>query len=61
MGINQFREITMWIAKELTSMDHGNLHAVLKIRDGQVALVEKTKTVKESQNSKYSLASRETG
>lgn len=47
MGTDKLKEITMWIAKELIPMDHGELHVTLKVRDGQVALIEKTKIVKE--------------
>ena len=48
MGIEKLKDITMWIAKELIPMDHGELHVTLKVRDGKVALIEKTKIVKEN-------------
>ena len=47
MGIDKLKEITVWIAKELIPMDHGELHVTLKVRDGKVALIEKTKVLKE--------------
>jgi len=37
----------MWIAKKLIPMDHSELHVKLKVRDGKVTLIEKTKIVKE--------------
>jgi hypothetical protein len=47
MGIDKLKDITMWIAKELIPIDHGEIHVTLKVRDGKVALIEKTKIVKE--------------
>lgn len=47
MGIEKLKDITMWIANEQIPMDHGELHVTLKVRDGKVALIEKTKVVKE--------------
>jgi hypothetical protein len=47
MGIDKLKEITVWIAKELIPMDHGEIHVTLKVRNGQVALIEKTKILKE--------------
>ena len=47
MEIEKLKDITVWIAKELIPMNHGELHVTLKVRNGQVALIEKTKTVKE--------------
>jgi hypothetical protein len=36
-----------WINQEIKPIDHGEVHLVFKIRDYQVALIEKTKIVKE--------------
>lgn len=39
--------LALWINKELGSLDHGEIHVILKVRDGRLALIEKTKIVKE--------------
>jgi hypothetical protein len=36
-----------WINEELGTLDHGEIHVTLKVRDGRLALIEKTKIVKE--------------
>ena len=41
------RELVQWIDQEIKPIDHGEVHLVFKIRDHQVALIEKTKIVKE--------------
>jgi hypothetical protein len=41
------RELMQWINQEIKPIDHGEVHLVFKIRDYQVALIEKTKIVKE--------------
>lgn len=47
MVIEKLKEITIWIAKKLIPMDHDEFHVTLKVRDGKVTLIEKTKVVKE--------------
>ena len=47
MRIKQLKEIMHWVFKELATINHGEIHIVFKVRDYQVALIEKTKIVKE--------------
>lgn len=47
MEMEKLDEIALWIGKELVFMNHGEIHVVLKVRDGKVALIEKTKVMKE--------------
>jgi hypothetical protein len=41
------RELVQSITQEIKPIDHGEVHLVFKLRDHQVALIEKTKIVKE--------------
>ncbi len=47
MGKEQLQKLALWIQKELGTLDHGEIHITLKVRDKQLALIEKTKIVKE--------------
>ena len=47
MEMEKLDEIALWIGKELVFMSHGEIQVVLKVRDGKVALIEKTKVMKE--------------
>ncbi len=47
MGKDKLEGLAQWIKQELVSLCHGEIHVILKIRDGRVALIEKTKLVKE--------------
>ena len=47
MDMDKLDEIALWIGKELVFMSHGEIQVVLKVRDGKVALIEKTKVMKE--------------
>jgi hypothetical protein len=40
-------DLMQWIVKEIKPINHGEIHIVFKIRDYKVALIEKTKIVKE--------------
>ena len=47
MQIKELENLMNWIFLELKSIDHGEIHVILKIRDTHVALIEKVKIVKE--------------
>jgi hypothetical protein len=47
MGKEQLQKLALWIQQELGSLDHGEIHITLKVRDKHLALIEKTKIVKE--------------
>jgi hypothetical protein len=47
MTIEKGKEILYWMFRELKTLSHGEIHIILKVRDGKVALIEKTKLVKE--------------
>ena len=47
MNVIKYKEILYWMVQELRTLSHGEIHIVLKVRDGKVALIEKTKIIKE--------------
>ena len=47
MKVRKLEELMIWIFQELETIDHGEIHVVLKVRDSRVALIEKMKIVKE--------------
>ena len=40
-------DLMQWIAREIKTINHGEIQIVLKVRDHRLALIEKIKTVKE--------------
>ena len=40
-------QITEWIECQLASLHHGEIHLLLKIHDGRIAFIEKSKVEKE--------------
>jgi hypothetical protein len=46
MTIEQGKELLMWIFRELNTISHGEVHITFKVRDGKVALIEKSKIIK---------------
>lgn len=47
MNSAKYKEILSWMTRELQTVDHGEIHIVLKVRDRRVSLIEKTKIIKE--------------
>lgn len=47
MGKEQLQKLALWIQTELGTLDHGEIHITLKVRDKHLALIEKSKIVKE--------------
>jgi len=47
MDREKLSELALWIQRELGSLDHGEIHVIMKVRDGRLSLIEKTKIVKE--------------
>lgn len=47
MQFKNIEKLMNWIPHELKSIDHGEIHVVLKVLDHRVALIEKVKIVKE--------------
>ena len=47
MNVVKCKELLYWILRELQTIDHGEIHIVLKVRDRRVSLIEKTKIIKE--------------
>ncbi len=47
MKFKYLEELMLWICQELKSINHGEIHIILKVRDFQVVLIEKVKIVKE--------------
>jgi len=47
MKAKYLEELMLWIARELKSINHGEIHVILKVRDSRVALIEKMKIEKE--------------
>jgi len=47
MGRDKLNELSLWIHRELGSLDHGEIHIILKVRDERLVLIEKMKIVKE--------------
>jgi hypothetical protein len=47
MKLEKYKDLMHWILREIAAIDHGEIHIELKVRDGQLALIEKTKIVKE--------------
>ena len=47
MTFGTFKEILLWMMREVKTINHGEIHIVLKVRDWRVALIEKTKIIKE--------------
>jgi len=45
MGKEQLQKLALWIQQELGSLDHGEIHITLKVRDKHLALIQKTKIV----------------
>jgi len=41
MLIRYLEELMLWISQELTSIEHGEIPVILKVRDFRVVLVEK--------------------
>ena len=39
--------LSQWIGREVLSILHGEIHVVVKVHDGRVAIIEKTKVEKE--------------
>ncbi len=46
MGKEQMQKLALWIQKKLGSLDHGEIHITLKIRDKHLALIKKTMIMK---------------
>jgi hypothetical protein len=42
----KLQKLALWIQQELGSLEHGEIHITLKIRDKHLALIENTKIVK---------------
>ena len=47
MKAKYLEELMLWIARELKSINHEEIHVILKVRDSRVALIEKMKIEKE--------------
>lgn len=47
LGEDRLTELSLWMHRELESLDHGEIHVILKVRDGRLPLIEKNKIVKE--------------
>lgn len=47
MKLEKCKDLMHWILREITTIDHGEIHIELKVRDGQLSLIEKTKIIKE--------------
>jgi len=47
MGKEKLQKLALWIQQEFRSLEHGEIHITLKIRDKHLALIENTKIVKE--------------
>jgi hypothetical protein len=47
MKLEKYKDLMHWILREIATIDHGEIHIELKVRDGHLALIEKTKIVKE--------------
>jgi len=47
MKVKYLEELMLWIFQELKSIEHGEIHVILKVHDCKVALIEKMKVIKE--------------
>lgn len=47
MNFTKGKELLLWIMHELKTLAHGEIHITIKVRDSRVAIIEKTKIIKE--------------
>ena len=47
MNFDKNKDILHWMVHELKTINLGEIHIVLKVRDGKITLIEKTKIIKE--------------
>jgi hypothetical protein len=47
METKYLEELMRWIARELKSINHGEIHVILKVHDNRISLIEKMKSERE--------------
>ncbi len=47
MTTEKVRGVFLWMLKEIKTMSYGEIHVVLKVHDGKIAYIERSKTLKE--------------